>query len=447
MDLEQRLRRHMESEIKHAPEPNVRKAMNTGDSISNRQRLMNIALPVVGVVAVVGLYMGLSNAQPGDVDAVAEGNAVLDVVPADHEWEGQEGTLGLVSSWARGNGMIYALSTSPGTRFEDFPNREIPESVYASSDGLEWSVYDFGDPSPTAIAESRGLLYVLSTVPGTQANKVAFELTVSEDASASTFSPVDLSMPEQPGNRLSRVIGTDRGILVVTNSFGNADGDGAWSADGRTFESVGYPFPGSVERSHEAGETSLASVRTDQGMVLFASEDARQWRPVMEGAVFGELTEVGMIDGQLVAAGMSADHSTIVVYRSEGIDGPPVKIPTETVIPAQAGSGSWLIDAAIGEAGAALSFSIFPNEGEAGSNPLGQRFREFFSRAGFNAEADFDAGAPLYGLLTSSDLSEWALQLDDENSWKNNLYFAPDGSLVAQSGFNQNRVAEKTFLP
>src|SRR5690606_10270619 len=82
---------------------------------------------------------------------------------------------------------FYALSTGPGTRYEDYPNGGVPRALYRW-DGSSWQVIGSHTEQPARIAERDDTLYALSTAADTGAPVVS----VSTDGGESwTTVPLD----------------------------------------------------------------------------------------------------------------------------------------------------------------------------------------------------------------------------------------------------------------
>lgn len=136
-----------------------------------------VAVLLGGVMTVWGSVFGTSHTVVmdggGDAQAAAE--------PWTLEWQGAEGPVGQArDTFLAGDGTYYALSTAPGARYEDHPDGSVPQALYRSADGLDWDVVPLGDEPWVADAGERdGLLYALSTAPGSRGG--SGRVALSED--------------------------------------------------------------------------------------------------------------------------------------------------------------------------------------------------------------------------------------------------------------------------
>lgn len=228
MDLHDRLHAHMDSEMAATRQTNLGGVMERGEVIRRRRRLVSATLPAAAVLVIVVGVLVSDGGQPAgrdvsDVEAVAASNAQLSVQQGSLDWQVQPSTLGFQQQNVTTDGVLYALSTAPGARFEDFPNGDIPDAIYASADGREWAAHPVGGSWVSAIAATDGLLYAVGTGPGAEADSVALRIEVSKDH-GQTFEGTTMPLEGMQPNLVdTRVMATGDGILATASSRVSAD--------------------------------------------------------------------------------------------------------------------------------------------------------------------------------------------------------------------------------
>ncbi len=224
MDLRSRLQTHMEAEIRRTPLTDLGDVMERGDLIRGRRRLVAVAVPAAVVLLVaVGLILGRRSPEAGnDVDLVAAANARL--TEGTVEWTTGPATLGMIQfQQATADGVMYVLSTAPGARWEDHPSGDIPEAIYASSDGVSWESHPLGGSWVSSISAANGLLYVVGTAPGADADSVVMQIGISDNRGAD-LRRVSIPLGEnRPGNYSTQVMATGGGVLAAASIRGSTD--------------------------------------------------------------------------------------------------------------------------------------------------------------------------------------------------------------------------------
>lgn len=162
-DLEGRLGRRLRStpiELPSAPGPHA-----AADRAQQRSRRRRSSLVAVAAVALVGGIAGpmLLDDDP-DEGVNTDFAAPIDADGVELDWQVHEGGLSMVRSADEGADGFYALSTAPGTRWQEFPDGHVPRALYRWSDG-SWQPLELGDDAPNVakVSERAGTLYGLST--------------------------------------------------------------------------------------------------------------------------------------------------------------------------------------------------------------------------------------------------------------------------------------------
>lgn len=223
MDLQERLRTHMDSEMSATRQRDLGDVMERGEIIRRRRRLVSTALPAAAVALVVAGVM-LSDRLPAgetdapEVEALAAADAQLSVEQRALDWSSEAATLGFQQQSLVSDGVLYSLSTAPGARFEDFPNGDAPKAIYTSADGTDWSAHPVDGAWVSSIAAADGLLYAVGTAPGADADSAALRIEVSEDRGESFTGKVFPIHADQPGMTTAEVMATDRGVLATATT-------------------------------------------------------------------------------------------------------------------------------------------------------------------------------------------------------------------------------------
>ena len=220
MDLKRRLAEHWASEVARTPITDLGEIMDRGDTLRKRRSIAAGAVPTLGVVVVVAVFFAFQGDPPAgpEADSVAAENAVLNLENRSLDWSVVPATLGWSIERATSDGVTYVLSTAPGTRFEEFPDGNVPKAIYASTDGQDWSVHPVEGSWVSSIAASDGLLYAVGTAPGAAADSVTLQIGVSSDQGTS-FDLVPLPFEEdRPATYSTHVAATGGGILALVEA-------------------------------------------------------------------------------------------------------------------------------------------------------------------------------------------------------------------------------------
>lgn len=142
----------------------------------NRQRAASAAFAMVAVLGATVIAVGRDDS-PAETVAIGDTASDTTTAPAvvvsdDLDWRVVEGNLGELVYPGHINevdGLLYALSTAPGSTWEEHPDGDFPRAVYRSDDGATWSeVARFDDPWIAGIDDGAGgLLYAVGTAPAT----------------------------------------------------------------------------------------------------------------------------------------------------------------------------------------------------------------------------------------------------------------------------------------
>ncbi len=140
---------------------------------------------VTGLVIVtlgVGMWVGskMSRDSWGDRETTNDGTQT--VFQDDFEWIGGTPTVNFATDSDVDHEYFYALSTAPGTRWEMFPEGDVPEALYRSVDGQSWESMAFRDGfRPSSFSVHDSTVYLVATAPGTRENSVVVQIDRTED--------------------------------------------------------------------------------------------------------------------------------------------------------------------------------------------------------------------------------------------------------------------------
>ena len=289
--------------------------------------------------------------------------------PAALIWREEAGVLGATQDVVvTADGAYYALSTAPGTTWEDSsPDGWLPQSLYRSTDGVTWTDVAVDDAERIAALDARGsVLYALSTAPAT--NGGTGRAAVSTDGGAtwqradlpSTVTAPPATVPLWgPGVNADLAVGEDL-LLASVHSRWDVDqsavltseeaANGDWTqptADGLAVYANPCPEPPRPEPTADASAALLRPTPceppatptrvvpwADLGLAgqqaldvneLFTSADGVTWQRL--DASFGTdwLQELAAIPGGFVAItdgfDPATETSTLRVHRStDGTD-------------------------------------------------------------------------------------------------------------------------------
>ncbi len=124
--------------------------------------------------------------------------AVLPTGPLNLSWtNGQGGVMGLDHAFEGDDGVVYALSTAPGVRYQDADEHgSYPKALYRLGDDGTWQATNLDGNRPDAIDASSagGLLYAVSTAPGdsdTQTPRISTSGDGGESWTSEDIPPAD----------------------------------------------------------------------------------------------------------------------------------------------------------------------------------------------------------------------------------------------------------------
>lgn len=179
MNVEQRLRTALHDGASRLTVPEEgpgaaqQRARQRGRRVHGLVATSVVAVLAIGVATVWGGVLDpaptvLMDGGGGEVEPGAA--APVEVEPLRLQWREADGVVGSARETFLGSdGAYYALSTAPGVRWQDHPRGDLPQALYRSGDGLDWEVVELGDePWVASLGERGGLLYALSTAPGTR---------------------------------------------------------------------------------------------------------------------------------------------------------------------------------------------------------------------------------------------------------------------------------------
>lgn len=204
MSIEQTVRDELRREAAAVPlpgrEPDV--AVSRARRRRHRRRATAASVAAVAVLAVVVQPIVRDGGEGGDLDIAGPASTGLSPTgPLDLDWQAVDGGLyDMRPAFSDEAGVIYALSTGPGARWTDHPDGDIPRALYRLGDDGTWEPVELGGdrPDATDLSGAGGLLYAVSTGPGTDGGTVA-RLSTSSDG-GDTWSSEDVSPPAPPSD-------------------------------------------------------------------------------------------------------------------------------------------------------------------------------------------------------------------------------------------------------
>jgi hypothetical protein len=352
------------------PEAAVRRARQ-------RQHRQRAGLATVTAMAVAATGLGIWQTLPGGGDAVVadrgqetvadDGDPTGDGQALNLSWRIVDGTVGYASDVVTvADGTTYALATSPGVRYEDIEpgiGGRVPSAIYHTTDGETWGSTELGDERGwRSLSERDGLLYAVSTAPGSTETATAAEVGVSSDGGATWTTsqlPVEIVPPES-GEGVSFADDNTRVQLGVTSDvtaalvdsrfyldpwariseeFGDGDLTFVETADGIE---VSRFEPCDGEQAATTGPPTSAVVNPAADVV-----DEEQPAPTSVGPpTSGAVDETGEFDDrareELEAAGIAADCDVPVgslSWSELGIADPAALASEQLYV--QTGDGGW----------------------------------------------------------------------------------------------------------
>jgi hypothetical protein len=201
MSFEQNLRDRLREEAGALPLPDRDPEQAVGRaSARRRHRRMAAAGLAVAVAAGVAVprVVDEDGRHPMSVGPASE-SGLAPTGPLDLDWRRADGGLSDVRGAFQGGEVVYALSTGPGVRTEDYPDGDYPRSLYRLGDDGTWEPVplESGRPRASDIAGAGGLVYSVSTGPASEGGEAVAHLSTSGDGGASWDSQ-DVPLPDPP---------------------------------------------------------------------------------------------------------------------------------------------------------------------------------------------------------------------------------------------------------
>ena len=88
------------------------------------------------------------------------------------------GEVNYATHFTASDGVTYALSTAPRRRRTP---AQPGQAIYSTKDGEHWTTADQGQPWISDLTEGNGVLYAIGTSPGAGANDVTYRVGTSND--------------------------------------------------------------------------------------------------------------------------------------------------------------------------------------------------------------------------------------------------------------------------
>jgi hypothetical protein len=206
MQLEQQLREALQRDAAELEPVGPGPDYARNRAFRRRRRLQSGVL-LLSAAALAGGTIAVVNVRPaGDGARV---NSQPTAAAADLAWRLVTGTV-LVDSghFTTADGVTYELSTAPGTKISD-GSTPVPQTLYATRDGVTFTQTPLGStPWIADLAESKGVLYAVSTAPGSQSGTTDYKLSTSSNGGAQwTDSPVPVDF-QTPASNISLTMAT-----------------------------------------------------------------------------------------------------------------------------------------------------------------------------------------------------------------------------------------------
>jgi hypothetical protein len=205
MSFEEKLRSEIQREAGAVPLPD-RSPERAARRARQRRNHRRAAVATVAVTAVLAVALPPALSSDGgedDVKIQPAREGIPATGPLDIAWRQAAGGLSNVMPVVQDGGVVYALSSGPGTRMADFPMGDYPVALYKLADDGTWTPVELEGPRARDIAAADGLLYSIATAPGT-GGEIGVQLSTSEDGGA-TWAPEDVALPDPPTDDLEWV--------------------------------------------------------------------------------------------------------------------------------------------------------------------------------------------------------------------------------------------------
>lgn len=369
-----------------------------------------------------------------------------------------------ISSIAASDGLLYAVGTAPGAAADS-----VTLQVGVSSDqGTSFDII------PLPFEERRPATYTTKVVSTSGGILAMVEAHISTDPWA-LLPPGTLNGPVEAVN-------TEQGIAVfpiavVEAAYNTCLGDDTsgcqelidsqatyfaaweelgigpeeiafgqivhreayWSSNGRQFEEIEHPLPdGWVQHVSRVGDESVVAIDNQDGTGLYASANGRDWRQIAAAIDLGFVNAIGAVDDEVVMVGQTLDGADVSLMRAPGLDGPWEKSPLGTdLLDLPAGAFTWVDSATVSDAGVALVLQIETQRPGAG-NAISDLVGRLFGPEGKDEVQAEEEATVLQAFLVTTNLADWSLiSANDLGGFVDQLWFDPDGSLVAHANGSQ----------
>jgi hypothetical protein len=264
MSFEQTLRDRLHEEAVAAPLPDREPGLAAGRARTRRHHRRAVAAGLVVAVAAAVAVPRLVGGEHDDGRPVSVGPAsesgLAPTGPLDLDWQRADGGLYLPRSAFQDGEVIYALSTGPGVRAEDYPDGDEPRALYKLGDDGTWEPVALDGDRPRAgdVSGTAGLLYAVSTGPASEGSDAVAHLSTSDDG-GDTWDSEDVPPLDPP----STAVDWEPSASVGVESTGSTT---LAIVTTRFFPPVETLFP---EMADPEGTTADYSVETrDEGLVL-----------------------------------------------------------------------------------------------------------------------------------------------------------------------------------
>lgn len=201
-DFSRRLRARFDVELADLPAGSGPEAA-VARAHSRRRNRRTVLASVAAVAVIAGASTQALGDDPGEADlATASQNAVVDDA-LTFDWTTTEGGLSHAQELSAGDSGLYALSTAPGTRYEDHPDG-APRAMYRLADDGSWTPIELegDDPNVATVSEREGTLYTLSTGAATSEAAARPQASVSTDG-GENWSSVPLQEANPPSDEIA----------------------------------------------------------------------------------------------------------------------------------------------------------------------------------------------------------------------------------------------------
>jgi hypothetical protein len=223
MSIEQKLRHQLQRDAAavQLPARDPERAARRSHARGRHRRLAAAGVAVATAAAVAAPPLLRDTDDPSVSISPASEAGLLPTGPLDLDWQVAEGGLsGLSRSvgssmFQDDQGVVFALSTGPGVRYEDHPEGDYPRALYRLSEDGTWEpvLLDGERPRASDVSEAGGLLYAVSTGPASGGDGVVARLSTSEDG-GQTWTSEDVTPVDPP----STTVAWDRASTMAIES-------------------------------------------------------------------------------------------------------------------------------------------------------------------------------------------------------------------------------------